>query len=50
MNVFTQPVVTIILAAPRCIHGEIVEHWQLMAWQGVPVKEFTKWTFEKVGE
>ena len=50
LNVFTQLVVTIILAAPRCIHQEFVEHWCLTAWQGAPVKEFTKWTLDKGGE
>ena len=50
MNVFTQLVVTIILAAQRCIHLEFVEHWCLKAWQGSLVKEFTKWTLDKGGE
>ena len=50
LNMFTQLVVAIILAAPRCIHREFVEHWRLTAWQGAPVKEFTKWTLDKGGE
>ena len=49
LNVFTQLVVTIILAAPRCIHWEFVERWRLTAWQGAPVKEFTKRTLDKGG-
>ena len=50
MKVFTQLVLTIIPAAPRCIHREFVERWRLTAWQGAPVKEFTKWTLDKGGE